>query len=521
MASERQPLKLAVVQRTAPLRHWEARVLEHVLALEGVRYLGRVVQGIPERPRGRKLFHAFVQEANGSRMLAPEAAGTLDGALMADAAAADVILFFGGTAPTEMQRRSARCWCYLGPDDLAPEFAPPGTREALTERRTTYFALVDRSNAAVLRQGLFSTRLGQPMVTADEVLEHAACWAAQCIGDLLHEEGIRPVPDMAPASVPIPGNLSMWIKRLTRSLLRPPAADEGVHGDWNIGILHQPIHVLLDEEASANVRWLPPPSSDKARLEPFGYLAGDGELNVLYRKLDTGTGRSTIARLRPKPDNILKRSRPMLEIDRDHAYPYVLELDGRPHVLRTVRTEGITGLYRLNDGNDGFEPSVTLVNVALHAPTLFQHGGSWWLLGTQDPCADAALFIFHAPGPRGPFLPHAQNPVKCDLHSARPAGTPFMHEGVLWRPALDMSDTHHPAVVFNKVTALSPSRFAEEPGRLFDGFTNTAYGLGVRTLCAMGDVTLVDGLRSPVLSASEANASRSKRRKTSKKRTQG
>ena len=89
-----------------------------------------------------------------------------------------------------------------------------------------------------------------------------------------------------------------------------------------------------------------------------------------------------------------------------------------------------------------------------------------------------------------------------------------MHDGQLYRPALDAADPEQLGVWLNRVTQLDPERFSEEPVRRVDGFPATAYGMGVRTLSAIGEFTLVDGMRSPVLSAKRANAKsgRKKRR---------
>ncbi len=42
-------------------------------------------------------------------------------------------------------------------------------------------------------------------------------------------------------------------------------------------------------------------------------------------------------------------------------------------------------------------------------------------------------------GLEGPWEPHRRNPVKCDVRGSRPAGTPFVHGGELYRPAQDGS----------------------------------------------------------------------------------
>ena len=77
--------------------------------------------------------------------------------------------------------------------------------------------------------------------------------------------------------------------------------------------------------------------------------------------------------------------------------------------------------------------------------TLFRHGELWWLAGASDPGGahlGADLHLWHATDILGPWTPHAANPVKTDVGSARPAGRPFVSEGVLYRPAQDSSQTY-------------------------------------------------------------------------------
>src|SRR3989304_4715230 len=41
------------------------------------------------------------------------------------------------------------------------------------------------------------------------------------------------------------------------------------------------------------------------------------------------------------------------------------------------------------------------------------------------------LFLFHAPGPTGPWVPHSGNPVRRGLRGSRPAGTPVHPQGTV------------------------------------------------------------------------------------------
>lgn len=367
----------------------------------------------------------------------------------------------------------------------------------------------------VLREARFAAiGLDAPV---DAALMNCARWPAQVAREILAKGGAlsgitdATVVDHITAGASF-GTSGWFWKALRRKLFHPqqPPAQE-----WNIGILHQPITALLEENASMNVRWLPPPSSGRSRSEPFGYTADD-QLNVLYRKHGGSSGQSSIARIRPKADNVLKRSRPMLEGAGISGYPFVVEREGAAYVV-IAHTTG-TDLYRVNAGNDGLDHVGQLIGRPLIAPTLFQAHGRWWLFATDPALPDTALLAFHASEMTGPYTPHNMNPLKLDARSARPAGTPFESAGSWWRPALDATDKDLYSVVLNRIDALTPDLFNEVPVKRLEPFRGTTYGHGFRTLCAMGQITLVDGLRSPMVAAAKANTSRGKRRSSSSKR---
>ena len=97
----------------------------------------------------------------------------------------------------------------------------------------------------------------------------------------------------------------------------------------------------------------------------------------------------------------------------------------------------------------------------------------------------------------GPWTGHPQNPVKIDVTSSRPAGTPFVRDGVLHRPAQDCSSGYGGAVVINAVVTLDDERFEERPvGRVeADG---DPYPLGRHTLSYGGGLVAIDGKRSVI-----------------------
>src|SRR5439155_16783323 len=115
----------------------------------------------------------------------------------------------------------------------------------------------------------------------------------------------------------------------------------------------------------------------------------------------------------------------------------------------------------------------------------------WWLACTRrDVGENMPLFVWHARSLEGPWEPHALNPVKADIRSSRPAGTPFVHRDILYRPAQDSSRMYGGGIVINRVLRLTPTEFKEEPAAAVEPFSEGPFPDGIHTLSAVGEITL-------------------------------
>ena len=179
------------------------------------------------------------------------------------------------------------------------------------------------------------------------------------------------------------------------------------------------------------------------------------------------------------------------------SYPCVVEEDGVVYCVPEALDTREVALFR----GDPFptvwtKTSVLLEDVAAVDPTIFHHGGRWWLAYADgDIGMDADLVLWHAANLVGPWKPHRTNPVKRDARSARPAGTPFVHEGRLYRPAQDCSRTYGARIVIHEVITLTTEEFTERPVATIEPTAGSPYPAGRHTLSAFGDMTLIDGHR--------------------------
>jgi len=395
-------------------------------------------------------------------------------------------------------------WSFHHGDEEKYRGGPPGFWEIMQGDAVTGAVLqrlTERLDGGrILRKGWFNTIDHSLAETVDTVLTHSAVWPAQVARELLMgrneaAEGVASTTNAPVYRYPTNRVFLDFLLRQARNKARFHRRELQEHEQWNIGLLHQPISELLKEKPNLNVRWLPDPAPDAFRADPFGYRTADGQLNVLYEKYQYAQGIGDISRVRPKRDNVLKRSRVMLTTGSHLSYPYVVQHEGAVYVVPESAASGRVDLFRVNEANDALEHVRTLLEEPVYDPTVFQWQGRWWLFGTLAPLTNVALHAWHAPSLESPWEPHALNPLKLDVRSARPGGTPFVHEGRLYRPAQDSASTYGHRIAINEVLELSPDRFAEQVARVVGPLTGTAFNAGLHTVSAVGDVTLVDGKR--------------------------
>ncbi len=268
------------------------------------------------------------------------------------------------------------------------------------------------------------------------------------------------------------------------------------HEVWNIGIVDAPIETFLTPGARPPVRWLPEPARGAFLADPFMVETADGPV-ILAEGFSYAVGKGYIAALAPTPGGGFGPPVAVIREPVHMSYPYIVRHDGRIYCIPETGAARAVHLYEATDFPHRWERRATLIEgfAALDA-TLFPHEGRWWLLcSAMDGTHGATLHAWHAPAILGPWTPHTANPIKRDVGSARPAGTPFVHAGQLYRPGQDSAATYGRAVVIHRVLLLTPTAFAEEAVTTVEPYADGPYRDGLHTLAACGSRTVIDGKR--------------------------
>jgi hypothetical protein len=281
---------------------------------------------------------------------------------------------------------------------------------------------------------------------------------------------------------------------IVRPILRAIYEQLFHHEEWNIGIVQEPITAFLDLSAEHAVRWLPSVGGAKYLADPFGIVM-DEEIYIFCEEYDYRTLKGRIVCIEVSGEGIPSRPVVALELPHHTSYPYMLEHDGEIYCIPETGDAREIGLYKSVDFPYEWRKVATLVDdYPGRDTTVFRHENLWWLASVEDHETSYKLSLWHSSSLFGPWIPHAANPVKTDLGSSRPAGTPFRHGEYLFRPTQDCSVTYGARIVLNRVMKLTRAEFMEEKVTVIEPF-NGPYPDGIHTISSVGDITLIDGKR--------------------------
>ncbi|MEO5644196.1 MAG: hypothetical protein ABIQ40_12155 [Bacteroidia bacterium] len=348
----------------------------------------------------------------------------------------------------------------------------------------------------ILRKGHFPTIFHSYEKNLDQLLNGTKTWMRQAILDISTGNSPALTGNAVTTSAPVftfPRNFQMVrlrtklfankIKFHWRELMQPE--------QWNIGVLEQNVVDVLTDGISENVQWLPPPQSNEYYADPFGWKHKD-ELKIVFEKYSYKDQKGSIA-VSDKNGNMQS----LLEAKVHLSYPFVIDREDANESNRVILPESCAAnhIFCFDSANPK-NGKVLAANLPAVDATPVLFNGRWWIFCTlPTELSNTELFIYHAPQFEGPWLPHRNNPVKCDVRSSRPGGTPFIIDGKLYRPAQDCSTSYGAAVVLNEVLILTENSFAERTVKRIEPRKEWKFNKGLHTFSIAGNNILIDAKR--------------------------
>lgn len=506
-------LRFAVLFDSDSLEGWHLLCLRH---LEQVAELAGVIvtpahANAPSRRAASSLMRAYARRVDkrSTLQVAQQFAdvpkfSTVSAHASVEPAAFDFVLKLGrGSIPAGFDSAARHGVWYFEHElesDLLPFF-----REVYEGEDVTPAALlaspVGEGEPMVLEQGYFRTEKRSYVATRDRVLDGIAAWPARACRRLVAgtETERRAKPVRLPRRRPQRRSLLLpFVARLARRRLAFARDRLFRHPQWNIGVLEAPLETVLVPGAYDDdcIDWLPLDGRGGFLADPFAVVR-DGTLHVLCEYFDYRDGKGHICTLDLSANGVTRPTEPAIRPPCHSSYPFLLESAGEIYCIPETADANEVALYRATDFPRRWsKQAVLLEGLAGVDPTVFHHDGRWWLLCTKKGSReDVELWAWHAPELLGPWTPHAANPVKTDVRGARPAGSPFVYEGALYRPAQDCSRTYGWRIAVQRVTLLTPTAFVEERVTVLEASPRSPFPRARHTLTIVGDLVLIDGRR--------------------------
>lgn len=364
----------------------------------------------------------------------------------------------------------------------------------------------DPDAVIVLREGHLRTNLLSAARNREQLLTRVAHWPAQVCTDLRNgvADCLTSTPLVATAAA---RRLPTRAQRFNyRCKILARAARTGFeslfrHDQWNVGRIDRPISAFLSPGATAGVRWLESPRRSEYFADPFGAWR-EHRLTILCEHFSYRSNRGTIAAIEIEPATAAQSAPSAVQIGPQPAvhlsYPYLIEVEGRLLCMPESNEAAEVGVYEPERFPNRWSKVANLLEGSkIVDATLFRHEERWWLAGSEPTHKGSSceLNLWYASAPTGPWHPHAGNPVKIDVRSARPGGTPFYVDGVLYRPAQDCAKTYGGRIIINRVVTLTTTAFREVPAATVEPDPSGHYPAGLHTLSSAGNCTLIDAKR--------------------------
>lgn len=230
--------------------------------------------------------------------------------------------------------------------------------------------------------------------------------------------------------------------------------------------------------------------------DPFPFVHDDRTF-LFVEDFDHRVGKGVISVIECDDSGPVGTPRPVLTHDVHLSYPFVLEHDGEVWMIPETSGARTVELYRAVDFPETWErEAVLLEGIEASDATALLHNGRWWLFATvgHGGSLSDSLHLWSADDLRGPWTPHAQNPVLVDIASARPAGRIIEHDGRLLRPAQDGRGGYGAALTLTEITRLDDEAFEQRVVSHL-GPSEQWPGRRLHTLNEAGGIEVIDGSR--------------------------
>lgn len=270
--------------------------------------------------------------------------------------------------------------------------------------------------------------------------------------------------------------------------------------EWSIGISSSNIKDF--KENKSPIIWFKNFSKTTYSADPFGFVINNKKYIIFeeYSQI-LKRGRIAIAEI---SNNKLINKKIVLDDKKHLSYPFVFLENNDIFVICEAYKSKKLNLYKINKTDLSLEKIREIFpNQEAIDPTIIKFDEKYWLFYSMKEKADENLYLSYANSLSENFIQHPQNPIKSCKASSRSAGTPFILNNEIYRPAQNCQKFYGEKIAVNKINILNEKEFSEDfcyEISVPKNFNNSQHKFfGIHTISSFGNETLIDGLQKKFL----------------------
>jgi len=398
-------------------------------------------------------------------------------------------------------------WSYHHDDDRKYRGVPTGFWEiwfndpvnaAILQRLTNQI-----DSGVILRKAYFGTINHSWQANLDMLLKSTTEWPLQVCRDIENGNTDFLSVKNSPGSAiyKLPGNLKMlrFLLKVFANKFRFHFRDLFLTEKWNIGIIPIAAEKLVKpgEFTITEPTWLNINNRKSVyHADSFGFLK-ENHYHILCEEYDYRSAKGFLTSFQVDRHSFeVQRKTIALEKNYHLAFPFLFEHIDEQYCIPENSEGNSIDLYKYDvlTGKLLFEQTL-IENLKAVDPGLFFHNGYWWLFFTDKVSTNERLHLWYSEKMRGPFTSHANNPVKVDIRSSRPAGNLFVLGEKLYRPTQDCTIRSGRRICINEVVSMTPTAFIEREFSILNPDSNSKNSKGMHTFYVTDGTVIVDGKR--------------------------
>ncbi len=398
-------------------------------------------------------------------------------------------------------------WSYHHDDDRKYRGVPTGFWEimfgdpvnaAVLQRLTHQI-----DSGIILYKAYFATINHSWEANLNNILQRSVEWPLQVCRRIQNGETEFLTVAKAPETriYKLPGNfLMLWfILKVTFNKLKFHFHELFRAEKWQVGLVNLGSEAIINpgEQTLPEPEWIPVQTRKSVyHADPSGFIH-NGFIHILCEEYDYASAKGIIVSLKlDAGTKKILRKEVALEKDYHLAFPFLFEYEDSFYCIPENSEGGDVDLYLYDVETAKLTFKKTLVpGLKAVDPTLFHYNSLWWLFFTDKTSTNERLHAWYSDDLNGPFTPHANNPVKVDIRSSRPAGNPFMQGNMLLRPAQDCSVRSGRRIYINQVVKLTKTEFSETEYAVLNPSPTSVYHDGMHTFNLVNGMIIADAKR--------------------------